>query len=330
MYRTKLISVGKKQPEKTLDNMELMKMVETDNDWIIERTGIERRQISTTEMLTDLAAAAAEEALEKDFSGNKINKDDIDIVVVATVTPDKVTPYTAAVVKKKLGLKNARCFDINAACSGFVYSLWMVDSIMKAEGLNKAIVIGSDRLSRITDYTDRNTCILFGDGAGAAVLELVETDNPKVGIQASAIINYDDVDNALTCGIEYPDNPFAEEEVETMFLKMRGTKVFKFAVKAVCTVMDEVFEKTGYSPDDVDFYVPHQANMRIITAAAKTYKQPIEKFQVSIQDTGNVSSASIPMALYDLMNSDKTKGDELIMLAGFGGGLSSGAVLIQL
>ncbi len=324
-----IIGTGKALPELTVRNQDLTKLIDTDDQWIKDRTGIESRCIAVEESALDLATAASEMAL------GEMDRDSIDLVIVATVTPDNLVPSMAASVKKELGLSNAIAFDINAACSGFIYGLWIAESLMKnravdgkpaANTINRALVIGVERLSRITNWEDRGTCILFGDGAGSAILEY---DESKRGIIGSYIKNYDDVANSLTCGMDYIQTPFAIDENQDMFLKMNGTQVFKFAVNAVAEVLDKVLEQTGITPDEIKYFVPHQANMRIINAAAQKMKQPLEKFQVNIQHTGNVSAASIPMALSDLMSSGKVQPGDKIMVVGFGGGLSAGAMLIE-
>lgn len=340
-----IIGTGKALPALSVDNERLATMVETDNQWIIERTGIESRYVSTQETGLSLAAAAAREALgwtdggwvREEEKAAGIDPESIDLVLVATCSPDKLVPAMASMVKLELGLPNAVAFDINIACSGFVYSSVVAESMMKAgllsgksfstaNSVKRALVIGVERLSRIVNWEDRGTCILFGDGAGAALYQLSET-NP--GILGSVLKNYDDVNNTLTCGLEYLKTPWAEDIPETMFLKMHGTQVFRFAVNAVTEMMEQVLADTGFTPDDVDFYVPHQANMRIIKHAAQKFNQPLEKFQVNIQTTGNTSAASIPMALADLMNSGKVKKGDKILMVGFGGGLSAGAILYQ-
>lgn len=326
-----IIGTGKALPELIVDNEDIAKMVDTDNQWIKDRTGIESRRIAKEEKALDLAVAAAKKAL------GDIEKDTIDLVIVATVTPDMLVPSMAAMVKRELSLNNAIAFDINAACSGFIYGLWIAESLMKnrvSDGkpagniINRTLVIGVERLSRITNWQDRGTCIIFGDGAGSAVLEYSDT---KTGIIGSYIKNYDDVSNSLTCGMDYIKTPFSTEEEgeEAMFLKMNGTQVFRFAVNAVAEVMEKVLKQTGLTPDEIKFFVPHQANMRIINAAAQKMGQPIEKFQVNIQETGNVSAASIPMALSDLMETGKVQSGDKIMMVGFGGGLSAGAILYE-
>ncbi|MEL7655672.1 MAG: beta-ketoacyl-ACP synthase 3 [Bacillota bacterium] len=315
-----IIGTGKALPELKVENQKLTELVETDNQWIIDRTGIEARYVATKESGLDLAVAAAEEAM------GDMDKASIGLVLVATVSPDMLVPSMGALVKKAMKLDNAIAYDINAACSGFIFGLWNAEALMKTHGIKRALIIGVERLSRITNWEDRGTCILFGDGAGCAVVELSDT---KAGILGSFIKNYDDVNNALTCDMEYLKTPFAEDAKRDMYLKMSGTQVYRFAVGAIEEAMDSVLTKTGIKADDVKFYVPHQANMRIILSAAQRFKQPLEKFQVSIQSTGNVSAASIPMALTDLLKSGKVQSGDKIMLVGFGGGLSAGAILFE-
>ncbi len=325
---------GKAVPNLVVKNDDLTKFVDTDDEWIIARTGIKERRVSTKESALDLAASAARIALEGE------NYEDIGLVIVATVTPDKLVPSMGALVKKELGLENAVAFDINTACSGFIYGLWIAEALMKngmvdkingvkTNNIGKALVIGVERLSRILDWKDRGTCILFGDGAGAALLE----NNPQEkGILASFVKNYDDKTDCLTCGMEYLKTPFTDESLdnpEKQSLSMQGNQVFKFAVNAIGEVMDKSLGLAGLTADDIAYFVPHQANLRIIASAAKKFKQPLEKFQISLDQTGNVSAASVPMALYDIMKTNKIKKGDKIMLMGFGGGLSAGAVIFE-
>lgn len=324
-----IIGTGKALPKLIVENEKLGELVETNNQWIIDRTGIEARHISIEEKALDLATSAAKQAL------GDLDLNSIGLVIVATVTPDAIVPSMAALVKRALNLPNAVAFDVNTACSGFIYGTWIAEALMKngaASGsitnqINRALVIGVERLSRIVNWEDRGTCILFGDGAGSAVLERNES---KTGIIGSFVKNYDDVSDSLTCGMEYLKTPFTQEtENSDMHLKMHGTQVFKFAVTAIEEVMTRVLEDTGVTPDEVKYYIPHQANMRIIKTAAQRFKQPLEKFQVNIQNTGNVSAASIPMALADLMASGKVQSGDKVMMVGFGGGLSAGAILFE-
>jgi len=323
-----IIGVGKKLADNVVTNEDICGMMDTTSEWIVERTGVTERRIATTQKSLDFSLAAGSEALKG------IDYSSIDLVIVATCTPDMIVPTMGSLVKMRLGLKNAVVFDLNSACSGFVYAMWTAESIMKASAtgpgrkINRALVIGSERISRIADWDDRKSCILFGDGAGCAVLENREEET---GIITSYFKNYDDVNDALWCGMEYKQNPFSgEEEITNMKVKMSGTQVFKFAVTAVNEVMDKTLEYAGITADEVDCYIPHQANLRIIKSAAQRFKQPMEKFQISIDKTGNVSAASIPMALCDAQKAGKVKKGDLVMLVGFGGGLSAGALLMRM
>lgn len=313
-------ATGKALPELVVDNQKLTEIVETDSQWIIDRTGIESRCIATKETGLDLSLKAAKEAM------GDMDKGSIGLVLAATVSPDMLVPSMGALIKRELGLENAIAYDVNAACSGFIYGLWTAEALMKTHGIKRALLVGVERLSRITNWEDRGTCILFGDGAGCAILEL---QDEKTGIISSFIKNYDDVTNSLTVDMQYLQTPFYDDGKKEQYIHMNGTQVFRFAVGAIGEVMDGALQKAGISADEVKYYVPHQANMRIIQAAAQRMKQPIEKFQVNIQTTGNVSAASVPMALTDLMKSGKVQSGDKIMLVGFGGGLTAGAILFE-
>lgn len=324
----KIIGVGKSLPERIVTNDELSQYIDTNNEWIMERTGIAQRHVATTESSLDMAAAAAEEALQG------VDKESVGLVIVATITPDHVTPAMAAEVKMAVGLPNAVAFDINAACSGFIYGLWLAESLMKTStgagsgehGMKRALIIGSERLTRVTNWVDRGTCILFGDGAGAAVLE----NNPNErGILSTYIQNYDDVHDVIHCKANYINPPFWEDDLTPIPLYLRGREVFKFAVNSINEVTTGALAKVGLTLDDVDWFVPHQANGRIISAAAKKLGQPLEKFQISIDKSGNVSSATVPMALYDLKQTGKLKKGDIIAAMGFGGGLCAAGAVIE-
>lgn len=332
----KIAGVGKCLPERIITNEEMTQYIDTTDEWIVERTGISQRHVATTESSLDLAAAAAEEAL------TGIDKDTIDLVIVATITPDHVTPCMAAEVKMAVGLSNAVAFDINAACSGFVYGLWLAQSLMQQSSsatmrsaatpsttsapMRRALVIGTERLTRVTDWVDRGTCILFGDGAGAAVLE---NDPSCGGILSTYIKNYDDVKDVIHCKANYINPPFWEDDLTPVPLYLRGRAVFRFAVNAMEEVTKGALDKIGKTLDDVDWFVPHQANGRIITAAAQRMGQPLEKFQISIAESANVSSATVPMAIYDLQKTGKLKKGDIVAVMGFGGGLCAAGAIIE-
>ena len=330
----RIIATGKALPKLRVDNDRIRDFVDTDSEWITSRTGISARHVAEEETALDISVQAARQAMKGDsifgedsLGVGPINPSEIGLVIFATVTPDMLVPSMGALVKKEMGLANAIAFDLNAACSGFIFGTWVAESLMKTAGIKRALVIGSERLSRIVNWEDRGTCILFGDGAGAAILEL----NPEVpGILGIHIQNYDDVNDALTCGMTYQNTPFTKEvQKRPMYLEMNGTQVFRFAVGAVSEVMEKVLEKTGLKVTDIDYFVPHQANIRIINNVAQKYDIPLDKFQISIENTGNTSAASVPMALDDLLRSGKVKAGDKVMLVGFGGGLSAGAVIME-
>ncbi len=335
---------GRALPALKVDNKELEKLVDTSHEWIVSRTGMENRYVAVEETGVDLAVAAAKKACGWEaggWSSMAVAPEEIGLVIVATVSPDQLVPSMAALVKKELGLPNAVVFDLNSACSGFVYSAWVAESLMKAglsgtptNQIDRALVIGVERLSRIVDWTDRGTCVLFGDGAGAMVLSRIR--RPE-GILGSFFKNYDDEGGALAVGMDYPRTPFDPQGTAAgaaggerqLKIRMNGSLTYKFAVHALVEVMREVLDRTGVSADEVAFYVPHQANLRIIKSAAQRMKQPLEKFQMNMSQTGNTSAASVPMVLSELMESGKVKNGDKIMMAGFGGGLSAGAILFE-
>ncbi|MEG0757950.1 MAG: beta-ketoacyl-ACP synthase 3 [Raoultibacter sp.] len=333
-----LTGIGKTLPKFEVANSILETMVDTDNEWIVSRTGIESRHIATDESGVDLACSASRGAMgwtEEGWCPQKVTPDSIDLVIVATITPDALVPSMAALIKKELGLENAVAFDINAACTGFIYGLLVAQSVIHTSidlpqnnRMRRALVIGVERMSRITDWTDRGTCILFGDGAGAAIIE----HNPdSAGILGIYVKNYDDNKEVLSCGMSFDAIPFADDSAAApQHILMQGQQVFKFAANAVADSLTQVLEQTGIVLDDIKRIVPHQANERIIKYAAQKLGLPMDRFQISMHDTGNVSAASIPMALCDqFLEGDLEPGDK-IALVGFGGGLTAGAAIIEI
>lgn len=322
-----LKSVGSAFPKRIVKNEELTEHVETSDQWIRERSGIEQRYVATDESNLDTAMKAAYEALEN--NGDPIDKDDIDLLIFCTVTPDQIVPSMSSMLKMEMGLTNAIGFDVNAACSAFVYAMWMAEALIQTGKGKTALIVCSERLSRVMNWKDRGTCILFGDGAGAAI---IQKDDSKPGILGSYIKNYDDTERSLGIGMDYYDIPFHKDEKSDMTIYMNGNQVFKFAVTSMTDAIEQVLNQTGTDPDEIKYYVPHQANLRIIKAAAKRFNQPLDKFQISVQKHANVSAATIPIALNELIK-DKDKalnpGDK-IMIAGFGGGLSAAAMLIEI
>lgn len=397
---------GKAQPGLVVRNEDLEKIVDTSDEWIFTRTGIKERRISVNESTTDLAEAASlmalgmpskvcGEGVNIDMSGkafSEVAPEEIDLIILTTITPDVLVPSQAAALKKRLGAANAIAFDLNAACTGFIYGLSVAESMMVSshtatgsttnmKPINRAIIVSSERMSRITNWQDRGTCVLFGDGAGAIVVEWSDNENNVLSMYME---NTDDEGNSLTClqsfdsplpfnaggpicekdafekhlesqrdskTIDYsyleslelecdPATPYLIDEFELgewvtdespkQFVYMNGQKVFKFASKAMEHAVKEAAELAGVEINDIDLVVPHQANYRIIEYAAKRLKMPIDKFQISIDKTGNSSSSCLPMALSDAFVDGRISEGSIICLVAFGGGLTAGASILKI
>ncbi|MGG7097625.1 beta-ketoacyl-ACP synthase III [Clostridium sardiniense] len=324
MKEVKIKGVGSYVPSQVITNDDLSKIVDTNHQWILERTGICERRISEGEDTSSIAYKAAKVAMDK--AG--IKGEEIDLIIVATITPDSFTPSVACILQKMIGAKNATAFDLNAACTGFIYSLEVAESLLKTGRYKNALVVGAETLSKIIDWKDRSTCVLFGDGGGAAVIGIDEEE--KSGIINTYSISEGEKGDALTAGANDVINPFAKEEViKSKYVQMNGREVFRFATGAMVDSIKKVLEGTGYNLEDIDYVVPHQANLRIIDYAAKKLGLSKEKFYVNLERVGNTSSASVPMALADMDNEGKLKDGDLIVLVGFGGGLTCGATLIK-
>lgn len=305
----RIVGTGHYAPDNVVTNDDLSKIVETNDEWITSRTGIKRRHHVTTEKNQDLAIAAAKMAI--DNAG--IDKSDIGVCICATVRADNLTPSMACMVQKLLELPNdIPCFDLNAACSGFMYGLQVARGMLLQSDKKYGLVIGSETLSKILDMTDRGTCILFGDGAGAAIVEL--SDNAYYSVLGS---KGDDV--VLQCPNEQGDR----------YVTMLGSDVFKFAVTTVPKTIFQLLDKAGVTADDIDLFVCHQANMRIIESVAKKCKQSLDKFFVNLDEYGNTSSASIPIALSELNQKGILKPGMKIICVGFGGGLTWGGAYME-
>ncbi|MDC7126635.1 MAG: ketoacyl-ACP synthase III [Spirochaetales bacterium] len=324
----KILGLGAYVPEKIITNEELSKIVDTTDEWIKTHTGIEKRHIISEDQTTsDMAVAAAEQAIER--AG--INKEDIDLIIVATASGDYAGfPSTACVVQHKLGIQHTAALDLSAGCSGFVYSLEVAKSMLIAGSAKKVLVIGAEALSRITNWKDRNTCVLFGDGAGAAILSLDE-DNSGSGIIDSYLGAEGDGYKHLMRKVggakhSFQDKDFSEED---LYISMNGRRVYGFAVKVNEIIINTLLERNNLTIDDIKIIVPHQANIRIIQAAAKRLNFPIEKFFVVIDEYANTSAASIPIALNKLSESGKIQKGDLILTSGFGAGLTFGGNLIR-
>ncbi|TBL77691.1 beta-ketoacyl-ACP synthase III [Paenibacillus thalictri] len=319
-----IIGSGSYVPERVLTNQELEKMVETDNEWIVTRTGIRERRLASAEQASsDLAYEAALRALAK--SG--ISPEQLDLIVVATITPDMSFPSTACILQEKLGAKKAAAFDLSAACSGFIYGLANAVNFIAAGIYKYALVIGTECLSKITDYTDRNTCILFGDGAGAVVLGEVPEGR---GFQSFELGADGSGGELLKIAGGGSRNPSSAQSIEGKlhFIHMEGRDVFKFAVRIMGNAAEEALRKAGKSKTDIDLLVPHQANIRIIQSALERLQLPEEKCMINLHRYGNVSAASIPIALAEAVEEGRVKEGDCIVMVGFGGGLTWGASVL--
>lgn len=324
MDEVRIIGVGSYVPPKVVTNDDLSKIVDTNHEWILDRTGICERRVSEGEDTSSIAYKAAVDALKK----ANITGEDLDLIIVATITPDSFIPSVACMLQKMIGTKNATAFDISAACTGFIYSLEVAENLIKGGKYKRALVVGAETLSKIVDWTDRSTCILFGDGAGACIIEAVKESDSKI-INTYSISDGEKW-SALTTGANDVKSPFSKQEnIKNKHIQMNGREVFKFATSVMVDSVKKVLEGTKYSLEDIDYVVPHQANLRIIDYAAKKLSIPREKFYVNLDRFGNTSSASIPIALSDMYNQGKLETGNLIVLVGFGGGLTCGATLIK-
>lgn len=322
MKEVKILSFGSYVPERIVTNEELMSVVETTDEWISSRTGIKERRISEGDNTSDLAYKAAKMALER----ANIRPEDIDLIVLATTSPDNFTPATACVVQGLLGASKAFCFDINAACSGFLFALNTASQFIKTGQCKNALVIGAEVLSKIVDWTDRNTCVLFGDGAGAVVI----TASDVPGILSVHSGSDGSKGMVLTCPAAPLTNMLLKDEATKCYIAMNGKEVFKFAARVIPDSVVRVLTETNLTLEDIKYIVPHQANMRIIESAAKKLGVGIDKFYINLHKFGNTSSASIPIALNEMYeNGLLSKGDKIIAV-GFGGGLTWGAALIEI
>ena len=320
-----LLGMGRAVPERVLSNADLEKMVDSTDEWIRTRTGIERRHIaSPDDQTSQLCAAAARKALE----AAGISAEQLDTIVIGSVTGDVKFPATACYVQQALGAVNAAAFDVSAACSGFIYGLSVADNMIAAGKAKHALVIGGEILSRITDWTDRATCVLFGDGAGAVVLGPAQDGRGII----DTLIKSDGRLTSLLCmrggGTMVPWEVAISERL--LAIQMQGREVFKFAVTAMGDASDEILRRNGLTGDDVDLLIPHQANMRIISATAKRVGLPMERVFVNVQDYGNTSSASIPIALSEAMETGRLKPGNLCLMVAFGGGFTWGAALVRI
>lgn len=322
--RGRVSGTGSAVPDRVLTNLDLEKMVDTTDEWIVSRTGIKERRIASADEYTStFATRAALQALE--MSG--VTPDELDMIIVATVTPDFQFPSTACILQNNIKAHNATAFDISAACSGFIYALSTVDKFIKAGTVKKALVIGAEVLSRIVDWTDRNSCLLFGDGAGAVVVEAVPGDH---GIQDSVLRSDGSYWDLLYLPSPGSRNPVTQKALDDrlVYIRMQGNEVFKLAVRAMEEVALKLLASGGYSKDDIDLFIPHQANKRIIDSIGKRLGVPEDKIFVNIDHYGNTSAASIPIALDEANRSGRIKPGDLVLFDSFGGGLTWGAMTV--
>lgn len=326
MYAS-LKSIGAYAPARILRNADLEKMVETSDEWIEKRTGIKERRIAAEdESTSDLGVKAAEVAIKR--AG--IAKEEIDLIICATLSPDHFCmPSTACVIAGKLGINDVMAFDISAACSGFVYMLSMAKAFIESGAKKNVLLIGAEKISSVVDYTDRSTCILFGDGAGAAIISVTEDKNEAIiDIHASADGRYGDLLITPGCGSKYP---CSQETLDNKlnYIKMQGNDVYKVAVKTLTNDVIDILEKNNITASEIDHFIPHQANFRIIEAVRAKLDFPIEKTVLTVAKYGNTSAASIPMAMNDAYEEGRIKKGDLMLLDTFGGGFTWASALVH-
>jgi 3-oxoacyl-[acyl-carrier-protein] synthase III len=322
MRRSVITATGSYLPKRILTNAELSEMVDTTDEWIVSRSGIKQRHIAADgELTSDLATHAARAAL--DMAG--LTADDIDLIVLATATPDETFPATATVVQKNLGMTGGFAFDIQAVCTGFLYALATADNFVKSGQANRALVIGAETFSRIIDWTDRTTCVLFADGAGAIILEAEDGDGTSDdrGILTSHLHSDGEKHDLL-----YVDGGPSSTQ-STGFLRMEGKEVFRHAVTNLASVVVEALAATGLSTDDIDWLIPHQANKRIIDGTGRKLKLPSEKVVLTVHKHGNTSAASVPLALDEAVRDGRVQRGQILLLEAMGGGFTWGSALVR-
>ena len=318
----RIAGTGSYLPEKVLTNKDLATLVDTSDEWITARTGIRERHVAAEgELTSDLALHASRHALE----AAGIDASEIDLIIVGTTTPDLIFPSTACILQHKLGIAGCPAFDVNAACSGFIYALTVADQFIQSGAAKTALVVGAETLTRMLDWTDRGTCVLFGDGAGAVVLK---ADN-ETGI-LSTHMHADGSKKELLWNPVGVSTGFKPEEHNAgVRVLMTGNEVFKHAVKALDSVVDEALRANGLSREELDWLVPHQANLRIIEATAKRLAMPMERVIVTVDRHGNTSSGSVPLALDEAVRSGRIQRGQLVLLEAFGGGFTWGSALLR-
>jgi 3-oxoacyl-[acyl-carrier-protein] synthase-3 len=319
---SRIAGTGHYAPEKVLSNADLEKMVDTTDEWIKSRSGIERRHIAEADQYTsDLAAEACKAAME----AAEVGPEDIDLIVVGTTTPDLVFPNVGTILQSKLGIHGCAAFSLEAACSGFIYALSIADKFVTTGQAKCALVVGAETLSRITDWSDRSTCVLFGDGAGAVILKPSD-EKGIISTHLRADGRYKDLLTAKTGVSVQPEGDALRAGFN---VQMAGNEVFKVAVKSLEAIVEETLEANGMDRNEIDWLIPHQANLRIINATAKRLGMPMEKVILTVQDYGNTSAASVPMALDVAVRDGRIQRGQLLLLEAFGGGLTWGSALLR-
>ena len=320
-----IAGTGRALPEKRVTNFDMAELVETSDEWIRESTGIVERRIATEDSVASLSAKACQQALE--MAGK--SAEDVDLIIVGTCSPELFLPCAACQVQGMIGAKNAVAFDISAACSGFIYSLSTAYAYMQVGIYKNALIVGAEVLSKLVDWTDRSTCVLFGDGAGAAYVEAIPDAEDRTGIISISQGSDGAKGMVLSCGARTLDNPYAKgKEDVSKYIYMDGQEVYKFAVRQVPACIQDALEKANLTVDDIDHFVLHQANIRIIESVAKRLKVDISKFPVNLERVANMSAATIPVLLDELNRDGKLHKGEKIVLSGFGAGLTYGACVL--
>lgn len=326
MIRARVTGVGSALPKKILSNADLEKLVETSDEWITTRTGIrERRIVSPGEKFSDLCTLAAEAALKR----AKVEANDVDMILVGTISGDMPFPATACLVQHNLGATRAAASDISAACVGFLYGLHFADGLIQSQKAERVLVIGGEILSRYVDWTDRSTCVLFGDGAGAVLLEASKGDHGILGTRMKSNGAYADFICMPGGGSNHPANDPKSIEARLPFIKMKGNETFRVAVKLMADISSELLSEQGFTREDVRLFIPHQANARIIDAVGERLKFPEDRVYKNVDRYGNTSAASIPIALDECQQKGMLKAGDLVLMTAFGAGLVWGSVLLR-